>query len=375
MMSSSSSSSYLPRELQVEILEKLPVKSLLRFKCVCKSWLATIEDPQFARNQLENSQRSENKRGEIIFVQNYSGGSYSFYSVDTSSCQVRALQPPFEIPVQYYFARVFISRRDIEVCTCDGLLLLSQINQVNRWTPLIDWGTLILWNPITNKFRELPFPPPNSQYYETSVHGFGYDSSTQSYKIVRINQRLMYQHEVQVFTVKTNSWRTIRNFGDSKEYVYLERTVFLHGAVHFLRWNPNFEYEILCLNLSEERFTHFPLPLSNLPSIFELKIVGGRLNIHCSEGRNGEFVVWSMMEYGDSNSWARISYLPDDSSSYVPYSLMENGDLLVEEDDYLCLRDINKKVNRKVIQKKAEESTHDIMNQGMHSYVESLMTP
>ena len=38
----------LPLELIREILLRLPVRSVLRFKCVCKSWLSLISDPQFA---------------------------------------------------------------------------------------------------------------------------------------------------------------------------------------------------------------------------------------------------------------------------------------------------------------------------------------
>ena len=35
---------YLPEELIIEILLRLPVKSLLRFKRVCNSWLSLISD-------------------------------------------------------------------------------------------------------------------------------------------------------------------------------------------------------------------------------------------------------------------------------------------------------------------------------------------
>ncbi|KAJ4965268.1 hypothetical protein NE237_017117 [Protea cynaroides] len=43
----------LPQELVMEILVKLPVKSLVRFKCVSKDWFTTISDPLFAEAQLQ----------------------------------------------------------------------------------------------------------------------------------------------------------------------------------------------------------------------------------------------------------------------------------------------------------------------------------
>ena len=39
----------LPDELVVDILSRLPLKSMCRFKCVCKSWLAFSFDPHYSR--------------------------------------------------------------------------------------------------------------------------------------------------------------------------------------------------------------------------------------------------------------------------------------------------------------------------------------
>jgi hypothetical protein len=44
---------YLPHELIIQILLRLPVKSLLRFKCVCKLWLTLISDAHFANSHFQ----------------------------------------------------------------------------------------------------------------------------------------------------------------------------------------------------------------------------------------------------------------------------------------------------------------------------------
>jgi len=46
---------YLPSELIIQILLRLSVKSLLRFKCVCKSWFSLISDPHFANSHADVS--------------------------------------------------------------------------------------------------------------------------------------------------------------------------------------------------------------------------------------------------------------------------------------------------------------------------------
>ncbi|RHN63682.1 putative F-box domain-containing protein [Medicago truncatula] len=46
---------FLPEELIVEILLRLSVKSLLQYKCVCKTWKTLLSDPQFAKSHLLSS--------------------------------------------------------------------------------------------------------------------------------------------------------------------------------------------------------------------------------------------------------------------------------------------------------------------------------
>ncbi|KAF8396749.1 hypothetical protein HHK36_018379 [Tetracentron sinense] len=43
---------YIPEDVMVSILGRLPVKSLLRFKCVCKLWLSLISNPNFVESHL-----------------------------------------------------------------------------------------------------------------------------------------------------------------------------------------------------------------------------------------------------------------------------------------------------------------------------------
>src|SRR4051812_32733503 len=48
----------LPEDLVVEILLRLPVRSLLQFKCICKFWKTLISDPKFAKRHLQISTAS-----------------------------------------------------------------------------------------------------------------------------------------------------------------------------------------------------------------------------------------------------------------------------------------------------------------------------
>lgn len=45
----------IPQDLVVEILKRLPVKSLMRFKSTSKGWLALIKSPNFIKSHFRFS--------------------------------------------------------------------------------------------------------------------------------------------------------------------------------------------------------------------------------------------------------------------------------------------------------------------------------
>ncbi|RHN79380.1 putative F-box domain-containing protein [Medicago truncatula] len=57
---------YLPDELITQILLRLPVETLIRFKCVCKSWFSLISNPYFANSQFQITAATHNH--QILFL-------------------------------------------------------------------------------------------------------------------------------------------------------------------------------------------------------------------------------------------------------------------------------------------------------------------
>jgi len=61
---------YLPLEIIIDILSRLPVKVLVRFQCVSKGWHALINGQDFIKLHLHRSFKSNTDRTLIVQEQN-----------------------------------------------------------------------------------------------------------------------------------------------------------------------------------------------------------------------------------------------------------------------------------------------------------------
>ncbi|KAM3283127.1 hypothetical protein P3S67_026772 [Capsicum chacoense] len=76
---------HFPEEIIVHILSRLPVRSLVRFKCVSKSWARLIFDPYFTREHLNCAKKHQ----KLLINQKYpEDGIYSIYSCPLSPVQL-----------------------------------------------------------------------------------------------------------------------------------------------------------------------------------------------------------------------------------------------------------------------------------------------
>ncbi|XP_042507336.1 F-box protein CPR1-like [Macadamia integrifolia] len=185
----------LPEALITDILSRLPVKSLLRFRCVCKTWCALIDDPAFVKDHLNQSLAS-NSNLRLIFRE------YYLFSADLDAGEQQVavkLDHPLKSP---NFATEVVG-------SCNGLLCISNSEE-----------EIFLWNPSIRRHHKLPITP--IEYPERFdcprliVYGLGYDPTTDDYKLVRIVQfygddEYSCDSEVKVYSLRTNSWRRIRD--------------------------------------------------------------------------------------------------------------------------------------------------------------------
>ncbi|XP_065861956.1 F-box protein CPR1-like [Euphorbia lathyris] len=327
----------LPPELISNILSRLPVDSLLRFRCVSKSYCAEIDDPNFIKTHSKISMETNSNLGVIFSdLQHDSLYSVSFDSFD----RVVELDYPLKIDVSSYDPIDIFSIHNIKIVgSCNGLLCFS--NSVGR---------VALINPATRKYQILPFLPLEHKSEERSESvswtlGFGYDPIADDYKVVRLGQFIgfssaSFMNETMIYSLKSNSWREISGMSyvlgtDNKMGLLLGDALHWSVDVDRIMASPS---KIVAFNLGTEKFTVVPEPeLSGgeekLCSLCILS-VGRRLSICANYGIPKGFEIWVMKEYGVKESWTKLISVTPNLLSFnfkgmttLPFS--KNGDELL----------------------------------------------
>ncbi|XP_017984406.1 PREDICTED: uncharacterized protein LOC18587347 [Theobroma cacao] len=162
----------LSETLVMEILLKLPVKSLVRFKCVRKSWCSSFQTSYFITNYKNNNLNFLVKHIENV-------PRLSLFSTETeikkhggSGVELN-LKDKENIPMP---VSISSSAPITMFGPCNGLLSLD------------DGCGITLWNPSTREVKVVPKSsisrPPSAYCTYFSCIGFGFDSN---YLIVSFN--------------------------------------------------------------------------------------------------------------------------------------------------------------------------------------------
>ncbi|XP_049408356.1 F-box/kelch-repeat protein At3g23880-like [Solanum stenotomum] len=305
-----------PLEIIIEILSRLPVKSLLKFKSVSKSWFSLISSSHFSKSHLNISSRNNNLSHKNLLLLSmylphtlYSCTLYSTLHEKSNLC-LNKLNFPWNP-----------SNILAGVSLCNGLFLIC-IGMYNN--------NLYLWNPSTRKNKILPFSSCTKYSRCDVTFGFGYDEFNDDYKVIEIygvyDIHYVYDANIKIYSLRSNSWKIMKKYSDA--LFSSDSGVFLNGCVHWAVAHNDgscIYWDIVSLNLKNEKFGNFALPSFDGfdhsrslvdSSDFEL----GTMN--WSLGKLGDFLclfcdyykvkldVWIMKEYNAKGCWIKPVSLP-----------------------------------------------------------------
>ncbi|XP_019162028.1 PREDICTED: putative F-box protein At4g38870 [Ipomoea nil] len=258
----------LPKDIIVEILSKLPAKSLVRFRCVSKLFYALIADHGFGVLHRNLSLTLPNRAGILIRPKPLSSGSsHSYYTINFSEENPQRPGMLQANRLGYLDAEPFL-----EGClhsSSDGLICLSRPN-----------GDVVVCNVSTGQRISLPTIQFHSPYPSLSCAHLGFDSQSKRYKVLmsacmidRGSRPIRFEYKHWVLTVGVDkSWREINYpcsypfypFDDyaCSNFCY-DTSVYIDGVIYFYNWLTKVDYpsfHIVAFEVGSESYSLIPFP-------------------------------------------------------------------------------------------------------------------
>ncbi|RVW12234.1 F-box/kelch-repeat protein [Vitis vinifera] len=325
---------HIPDEIILEILCLLPVKSLMRFKCVSKSWREMISDPDFEKKQLAVAARDSGEVYNSRLIMHYP-------SMKLKSCPLSCLfYEPVGHSVNHEYPGSELGAMNEIIGSYNGLVCFCIRDTEN--------DIIFVWNPSTREFRRLP-PISFMQCFHLVAYGFGYDSIADDYKVTRVGCYCIgryYEYQVRVFSLRGNVWRKIENFPC---YLFTDEPgIHVNGSINFggVGDSENYYWSVVGLDLASESYRMVPLPDCADPNVKPMIMaLGGRF---CTIFDNDEAVdVWVMEQYGVKKSWNKlvtVPYFPDPMTvdCTKPVFFLRDGAILMEFYGLLVLYNIDR---------------------------------
>ena len=332
---------HLPHDIALNILANLPVKSVLRFRCVSKTWDSSITTPDFISTHLNLNNNNNNNNNLAYLIHVYSDPIIP--SNTTIPSFISGYDHTFNRISEYPIPSALPLSRAHSADSCNGLVCLTQYGRF--------FTNIHLWNPSIRKFKRLS-DSSLPQYYCIST-GFAYDSKTNDYKVVKISQKGSPHNPgvelgAEVYTLSSDSWRRVGiSLKNNAMIVEKNQTsIFVSGALHWLEYVSEAQmhhYMILSFDVNNDKFREIALPDGQQQMLPQgliakpkrLMVFKGKLafisrdferinNINEDESyrdfrrsylyKYNTCSIWVMGEYGVHESWSKLLFIEFDNA-------------------------------------------------------------
>ncbi|XP_048133139.1 F-box/kelch-repeat protein At3g23880-like [Rhodamnia argentea] len=306
----------ITEDIIIDILSRLPAKSLMRFKCVSKRWLSLISDQCFAKLHLQMLSLETVAPSQKIIKSNPLQ-IIDYEALDNDEVNDHVVVESHDLGRDEPWGLAG---------SCHGLVSLAVYN-----------GFLV-YNPTTRESRKLPASNVVATY--ECFHGFGYISTTDDYKLVHgaffAADDGSVECVLEIFSLRYGSWRRV----PSKDVPLLDRVgIYLNGAVHWIVDRGSgyrTERAIIPFGLATETFEE-AIPIPKVEGVlFEGVVIHEGCLLIC-DVTSISFEAWVMNEYGKKESWTRlfsipIDGFPDHNFYVIPIAYTRSGKIVFQID-------------------------------------------
>lgn len=296
----------LPLEMMEEILLRLPVKSLSRFKCVCISWRSLISEALFT---LKHASILETSKATTCKKSPYGVIATSRYHL--KACCVHSLYNESTANVFEHDGELLGRDYYQVVGTCHGLICFH-----------VDYNkSLYLWNPTVKLQERLSGSDLETSDDVVVTYGFGYDASQDDYKVVALlRQRHQLKTEAKIYSTRQRLWRTKSCFPSGVIVADKSRSgIYINGTLNWAATHSSSSSSsttsslstIISYDMSRDVLKELLGPVCCKRGCFTLTLgdLRGSLSMVCyCKGANAD--VWVMKESGEEESWCKLLSIP-----------------------------------------------------------------
>ncbi|KAI3852193.1 hypothetical protein MKX03_022993 [Papaver bracteatum] len=323
----------LHKDILLNILVRLPVKSIGRYRCVSKYWCRLLTDSKFVKLHLNH----------VLGLRKLSLVLSSYYN---------------------FHKDIWMLRYDPLSSTSNGLVTVKDPLKSKRVTHEMDvlgychglvcvrvrmfMDQVFLWNPCTREYKKLPLLKNNelSNVVSYIKYGFGYDCKMEDYKVVSfVGYKNERGCEVQIYTLGSNSWRRMNHIPYDlscnncvcQVFVKESHQLTFNGAIHWIARidsvGANASKVVISFNFEKEIFNEIPLPMLFIEEFRpKMRVIGGSLCLLDLKPEVG-FEVWKLMDCGGRTSWDKIftfskQQLVSPIENCTPLQVLKNGEIL-----------------------------------------------
>ncbi|XP_074264646.1 F-box/kelch-repeat protein At3g23880-like [Silene latifolia] len=295
---------YLPPEIWRHILANLRVKTLLRFRCVCKSWCSIIDHPDFVYALKRHKINSNTSK--IFALQALNLRCHGIRGCVLTDRHDDTLQKT---------AHIFQSSNRYHILgRCDELLLMGCYVNVGNLDDFYYREEMSLWNPSIRKSFLMPTCP-----LPCATLLFGFAPRSKDYKVVALSYGKLQimphtKMYVAVFTLSNQQW-TNNGLEISGSYIYSmfgsyripSHAFYCQGAAHWIVGKPGSQSaHLVTFNFDSENFTIMEIPADSVEpgterflflleeslALFSISSVSLRIWILEQEKGNGVWTNW-----------------------------------------------------------------------------------
>ncbi|KAI9090904.1 hypothetical protein K1719_028389 [Acacia pycnantha] len=337
---------WIPQDVVISILKRLPVRTLTQVQWVCKDWKNILNDPSFIQEHLRYS---AHKNPYLLCHGDTVHNPSELYVIDS---EMQVLQVD-SIPLIEFLRVAKV------IGSINGLLCLKTNYH---------YLYILFWNPAISKFRLLT---RKANFWLKM--GFGFCSNVKDYKLVCISYLPLSGliDQVEVYSLSTCSWKEVE-LGKLLDGVKIQSDGFgINGAIFWFGYKKGNGLFLISYYIATEEFALIPSPISApLPSdsrFYTLSVYENKLALlsHTTIGISEYSLIdlWVMEEVKDSISEERWSWTKKYSIKH-PYLLLPG---VVWRNMIVCNH-----IHR--LRERNTASEHNVLDDGLNIVLVNLTT-